>query len=79
MPYNFFKEIKIRCDECGEVLISKSDTQWITCSCEGVSVLGKSFRKIKGSKYTDLTLLNTENVPEHAGWKDDRNTYYKEN
>ena len=55
MSYNFFKQIKIKCNDCGDILISTSDKEWKTCSCEGVSVLGKSFRKIKGSNLKNIT------------------------
>lgn len=66
MPYNLFKEIKVRCNYCNEIIFSNSETEWSECSCGSTKVLGKnSFVKIQGKKYTDLTVYNYEELPPH--------------
>lgn len=66
MPYNLFKEIKVRCNICNEIIVSTSNTEWSVCSCESTKVMGKdSFVRIKGKKYTDLTIYNYDELPPH--------------
>lgn len=61
-----FKEIKIMCNECKNIIISKSDTEWTTCVCGSNSVMGKSnFMRINGKNYTDLSILNVDDLPEN--------------
>ncbi len=81
MPYNTFKEIKIKCNYCGTVIVSHSDKEWVSCPCEKTKVMGKSFKRIASDNYTDLSVLDFTNVPEHRGWDDTKEQYYpkKEN
>jgi hypothetical protein len=77
MPYGIFKEIKIRCNVCNSVVVSKSDTTWTDCPCGSCSVMGlKSFIKKKGN-CTDLSTMDFSQVPEHRGWDHKREDYYK--
>lgn len=66
MPYNLFKEIKVRCEFCKEIVFSNSETEWSECSCGSTKVIGKnSFVKIQGKKFTDLTVYNYDELPPH--------------
>lgn len=66
MPYNIFKEVKVKCELCNEIIISTSDTEWSECSCGSTKVIGKhSFVKIQGKKYKDLSVYNFEDLPPH--------------
>lgn len=68
VPFNFFKEIRIKCNECNDVLISSSDKEWVECSCGSTKVMGKSFIRISGKNYTNLSIIDETNVPPHRGW-----------
>lgn len=64
MPYDFFKEIKYRCNYCMDVIVSKSDTEWTECSCGQLKIMGtKSFVKLDGDNYEDLSKYNYDNLP----------------
>lgn len=62
--YNFFKEPKCRCNICMDVIKSKNDLDWISCSCGQTSIKGISYIMFKGDNYTDLSTYNLENLPE---------------
>jgi hypothetical protein len=65
MPYNFFKEIKLRCNLCKDVITPNSNTEWVECSCGSIQVIGKnSFLKIKGTEYTNLSTYDMSNLPD---------------
>jgi hypothetical protein len=69
MPWNVFKEIKVRCDDCQAIIISKSETEWTECPCGNTKVMGhKNFMRISGDNCTDLSALDFDNVPEHRDW-----------
>lgn len=70
MPFNLFKEVKIKCNHCGDIITSKSDTDWTMCQCEKTKVMGKSFKRVSGNNYTDLSVLDYTDVPPHRGWDD---------
>lgn len=66
MPYNFFKQLKYRCNICKDIILSNSDTEWTTCSCGALSILGnKSFVKVnsKTQNYTDMSIYNKDDLP----------------
>jgi hypothetical protein len=66
MPYGLFKQIKVRCDFCNDIILSNSDKEWSECACGSTRVLGKdSFIKIDGKKYTDLTIYDFDKLPPH--------------
>jgi hypothetical protein len=78
MTFNIFKEIKVKCNYCGEIIISKSNKEWTACACEKTKVKGKtSYKRIIGNNYTDLTVVSFDDVPEHRGWNDTREDYYR--
>lgn len=59
MGYDYFKQIRFRCNHCKDVVISNSNTTWSECSCGQLQVLGKdSFIKINGDDYTDMSIIN---------------------
>jgi len=69
MPWGVFKQVKARCDDCNTVVISKSDTEWTSCPCEKLRLMGvKSFCRIDGDNYTDLSVMDFSEVPEHKDW-----------
>ena len=78
MPYNLFKEVKVKCGYCQNIIVSVSDNQWVECPCGKTKVMGKSFKRIAGDNYVDLTLLDFTDVPEHRGWDDKKEDYYKQ-
>jgi hypothetical protein len=67
MPWNVFKN-KIKCNKCGDILFSDSDTKWTECSCGATSVMGKSFWRVRGKDYTDVGRVDFNDVPEHRGF-----------
>lgn len=76
MPFNIFKEVKVRCNVCQSIVISKSDTEWTTCECGSCGVMGlKSFVRTAG-KCTDMSVLDFTSVPKHNGWDKKREEYY---
>lgn len=70
--WNVFKN-KVRCLSCGDVLIPDSDKEWTICSCGELKIMGKSFLRINGTNYENLTKLKFDDVPEHRGWDDKQN------
>lgn len=66
MPYGLFKQIKVRCNLCNDIIVSTSDSEWTECTCGSTRVLGKnSFIKIDGKNYTDLTIYDFDKLPPH--------------
>lgn len=63
-PYGFFKDIKIRCNYCMDVIKPKNDIDWISCSCGQTSIKGVNFLTSKGDNFTDISQYNYENIPE---------------
>lgn len=64
MPFNFFKEVKVRCELCKNIIISESETEWTSCPCGSTKVMGlDSFVKVDGKKYTNLTTFNYDDLP----------------
>jgi hypothetical protein len=59
---------KIRCNTCGDIIKSDSDTVWTECTCGESAVMGKTFKKIKGKNITDMSKMDFANVPAHKGW-----------
>lgn len=76
MPYNTFKEVKVKCNFCKSIVLSISDTEWTICPCGQTKVMGISFMRIQSKNYTDLSVLDFSKVPEHRGWNDKREQYY---
>lgn len=70
MPWGVFKIVKVKCNLCNDIVISRSDKDWSSCSCGSTKVMGvKSFKRIDGNDYTDLSVLDFSNVPEHRDWE----------
>lgn len=67
MPWDVFKN-KVRCEDCGDIIIPESDKEWTECSCGSTKVMGKSFLRIQGENYKDLSRFNYEDIPEHRDW-----------
>jgi hypothetical protein len=66
MPYGIFKEIKVKCGFCDDIVVSTSDEEWTECSCGSTKVRGRhSFKQINGKKYTDLSTYNYDSLPPH--------------
>lgn len=70
MPWDVFIN-KVKCNECGDIIIPESDSKWTECSCGETAVMGKSFLRIKGKNYKDLSRMNFDDVPEHKAWDGD--------
>lgn len=69
MPFEVFKEIKVKCNHCNTIVVSKSETEWTECPCGQTAVMGiKSFMRTKGDNYTDLSILSFDKVPPFLGW-----------
>ena len=62
---------KARCGECGDIVTATSDTKWTECTCGATAVMGKSFSRVRGKNYTDMTKHDFSEVPEHRGWDDE--------
>lgn len=69
--WDVFKN-KIQCLECNDIVVPESDTEWAECMCGETKVMGKSFLRIKGKNYKDLSTMNFKNIPPHKGWNDDK-------
>jgi hypothetical protein len=66
MALNLFKEVKAKCNHCGDIIISKSDTQWTMCQCEKTKIMGKTFKRMSGDNFTDLSVIDygpAQNTP----------------
>jgi hypothetical protein len=64
MKYNIFKEIKLKCLYCNDIIISKSEKEFVYCSCGQTGVMGKTFIKTFGDNFQNLTVVDTSVLPE---------------
>ena len=62
-PYGFFKDVKIRCNYCMDVIKPNNDTEWVTCSCGQSAVRGINFLSAKGDNLTDISQYDYDALP----------------
>jgi len=61
----------VKCNDCDDIVVSRSNTEWSECACGNTKIVGKgTFKIIKGNNYTDLSTGNFDDshVPPHKGW-----------
>lgn len=54
---------KIKCKLCKDIITSNSDSEWTECSCGETAVMGKSFLRIKGKNFENLSTTDTSKLP----------------
>jgi hypothetical protein len=59
---NIFKEVKAQCNDCGEIVKSKSDKEWTICPCGNTKIMGLTFKRISGKNYKDLSVIDFTGV-----------------
>jgi predicted RNA-binding Zn-ribbon protein involved in translation (DUF1610 family) len=59
---------KAKCKSCGDVIESISETTWKECSCGDTKIMGKSYYRISGNNWEDVSDIDTTKIPEHKGF-----------